>query len=469
MTAIIIILALVGLVWGTIVATRGNLLLGCVGLLVVTSTFGVNFLQFDVGPVTLSLDRLAIVGLVAAFILQWKAGRVQIRPWMTLDTVMAVFFGVLILNTFAHDWRTTEPDQVPVVQHLIQGYLIPLTVYFIARNLKYGEKEIDWFLMAMTAFGVYLAVTGILEGLGLYSFVFPRYIADPKLGLHFGRARGPMIQSVSYGVYLCGCLLAACLLWWRSSKQTHLFILGLIPLFLAAIFFTKTRTVWAGGGLGLMAAIFLTMRGKPRIVLITGMVTCGLLAVVGKSDAILGLKREGTVQDTRRSVRMRASFTYVSWQMFQDKPLFGHGFSQFKKAKLPYLADRNTDLLLESIRTYDHHNTFLSILTDLGLAGLIPFLAMYALWLRNAWRQARSQSPPWAKAMGTLGVGMIVIAGIQMIGHEITFTPIDHLLIFLVAGMNAALAYDFQLVGRNQRVAASPSWHTRPVQGQLPR
>lgn len=458
MTAIVAIFVLVGLVWGTILATRGNLLLACVGLLIATATAGVYFLQFDLGGITLSIDRLAIVGLVAAFIFQWKLGKIEVRPWMAIDTVIAIFFGVLFFNTFTHDFRNIEPGQVPPVQHLINGYLIPLTVYIVARNLKYDEKQIDWFLMAMTAFGVYLAAIGILEGLGLYGFVFPRYIADPKIGLHFGRARGPMVQSVSYGVYLCGCLLTTCLLWTRASSKWKWFILSLIPLFLAAIFFTKTRTVWAGCGLSLMAGIFLTMQGKTRTVLITGMIACGLLAVVAKSDAIMGLQREGSVQDTRRSVSMRASFTYVSWEMFLDRPVLGHGFSQFKKAKLPYLADRNVDLVLESIRDYDHHNTFLSVLCDLGLMGFIPFLAMYGMWLRNGWRQARSNSPEWAKAVGTLGVGVVLIAFCQMIGHEITFMPYDHLLIFLVAGMNAALAYDFGLVKRTQQTTPPTPW-----------
>ncbi|PQO45553.1 hypothetical protein C5Y93_14010 [Blastopirellula marina] len=465
MPVLIAIFVLVALVWGTIFASRGNLLLACVGLLVVTSAFGVYFFEFNVG-ITLSLDRLGIVGLVGAFVLQWKMGKVEVRPWMMLDTVIAIFFGVLFLNTFSHDFRNIPEGSVPPVQHLINGYLIPLAIYIVARNLKYDEKQIDWFLVAMTLFGVYLAVIGIFEGLGLYGLVFPRYIADPKVGLHFGRARGPMVQSISYGVYLCGCMLSTCLLWYRTPGKVRWLILSLVPLFLAAIFFTKTRTVWMGGGVCLLAGVFLLFQGKTRTVLISGMIACALLAVVGKSDAIMGLKREGSAEDTKRSVSMRASFTYVSWEMFLDRPILGHGFSQFKKAKLPYLADRNVDLILESIRDYDHHNTFLSVLSDLGLLGFLPFMGMYGLWLRNGWRLARGPTPTWAKAIGTLGVGTVLIAFCQMLGHEITFMPYEHSLIFLVAGINAALAYDFGLAPKSHRIASSTSWpHQAALRG----
>ncbi|MEX1039563.1 MAG: O-antigen ligase family protein [Pirellulaceae bacterium] len=452
MEAIVAIFVGVGLVWGLLLALRGSLLLGCVAVLVATSVFGVFFMTFKLG-INLSLDRLALVGLLAAFVLQWKLGKLEIRPWMTIDTIMALFFGVLIANTFMHDWRAAEPGQVPVVQHLINGYLIPLAIYIVARNLRYDERQTNWMLGGMVAFGVYLAIIGILEGTGQYGLVFPRYIADPELGLHFGRARGPMVQSVSYGVYVCGTMLCVWLLALRLPPQSRWLVFSLLPLFFAAIFFTKTRTVWLGGGLSLLAMVFLTMTGRARSVVIAGMVLVGVSGVIYKMDSILGLQREGTVTDTRRSVDMRASFTYVSLQMFYDKPLTGHGFSQFKKEKLPYLSDRNVDLLLESIRAYDHHNTYLSILTDLGLLGFIPFMAMYAWWGLTTWRLARRAAEPWARHVGTLGVGVLLIIACQMVGHEITFTPIDHLLVFFIAGMSVALAYDFKVMAATQPTA----------------
>ncbi|PHS01540.1 MAG: hypothetical protein COA78_22640 [Blastopirellula sp.] len=442
--AITLIFALVGLIWGAIFAFRGNLLLGCVGVLIATSVFGSYFLNFDVAGITLTLDRLALVGLVAAFVVQWKLDKLEVRPLCMVDWVIGGFFAVMIVNAFTHDWRSAMPDQVPVVQHIINGYLIPLTIYIIARNLRYTEKNTTWFLIGMTVFGLYLAVIGIFEGTGQYGLVFPRYIADPELGLHFSRARGPMVHSVSYGVYLTGCLLCAWLLRDRVSPNWRTVITILLPAFLAAIYFTKTRTVWLGAGGSLMLAFSLTLQGRTRKLVIGSMLAVGLCVGVAKMDSIMGLQREGTVQDTRKSVSMRASFTYVSWQMFLDSPITGHGFGQFKTEKMSYLSDRNVDLLLESIRTYDHHNTFLSILTELGLLGLIPFLLIYLLWAKTGVSlQRNKEAPQWAKNLSVLSLGMLFIACCQMIGHEITYTPIDHLLIFMTAGICVALRQQF--------------------------
>ncbi|MCC9605403.1 O-antigen ligase family protein [Blastopirellula sp. JC732] len=441
MTAIYAILAIAGLLWGTIWMIRGSLLHGCMALLVCTSTFGVLFFEFNAG-INLSIDRLALVGLVGAFIVQWKLGKVKLRPWMTIDYVIATLMGVIFINSCFLPWG----GESLVIQHFLNGYLIPLTLYVVARNLDYTEKSVRQILVFFVLFGVYLAVTGVLEGLGQYGLLFPRYIADPKIGLHFGRARGPMVQSVSYGVYLSTCLLAVWILRDHIGAKWRPFLYMLLPVFLAAVFFTKTRTVWLGAGGSLLVVLWLTLQGRARTIVIASLFAVALLGGLSKMDGIIGLKREGTVKDTRNSVSMRASFAYVSWKMFLDSPIVGHGFTQFKAAKLDYLGDRNVDLVLESIRDYDHHNTFLSILVDLGIVGFIPFLAMYYYWARDGWTLAHRQEPPWAKSLGILFLGVIVISWMQMFGHEITYTPIDHLLIFCVAGMAMGIKQQFDPV-----------------------
>ncbi|MFI4875736.1 MAG: O-antigen ligase family protein [Blastopirellula sp. JB062] len=441
MTAIYAIAAIAGLVWGTLGLIRGSLLHGCLALLAVTSTFGVLFFEFNAG-INLSIDRLALVGLVAAFVVQWKLGKVQLRPLVTVDYVLAALMTVIFVNCCFLPWG----GESQIIQHFLNGYLIPLTIYAIARNLDYSERSVRHVLIFFVLFGIYLAATGVMEGLGQYRFLFPRYIADPEVGLHFGRARGPMAQSISYGVYLATCLLAVWLMRDYVSDKWRLALYLLLPAFCAAIFFTKTRTVWLGAGGSLLVVLWLTLQGRARTLVIGGLLTMAMLGGLTKLDGIIGLKREGSVQDTRRSVSMRASFAYVSWQMFLDSPIVGHGFTQFKEAKLDYLGDRNVDLILESIRDYDHHNTFLSVLVDLGVVGFVPFLATYYFWARDAWRLARRTEPEWARSIGILCLGVIVISWMQMFGHEITFTPIDHLLIFFVAGMAIGAKQQLELV-----------------------
>lgn len=464
MSAIIAVAAIAGLLWGVIIATRCSLLLGCVMYLVAGAVFGPYFLSFDLAGITLSLDRVLLVGLVGATLLQWRMGKIDPKPLCWVDWAMFGLVGVLTVSTFTHDYHDAGPADVPVVQHLINGYIIPLTVYWIARQAKLDEQEVSRVLMALTAFGVYLAVIGILEGLRLYSLVYPRYIADPALGLHFGRARGPMVHSVSYGIYLDVCLLAAALWMQRLPRGGKLAVGMLIPLFLAAIYFTKTRSVWLGAATGTLVILGMVLSGRMRVAVLGGAIVAGGLFIVAKSDSLKGLQREGTVQDTRQSADMRKVFTYVSWKMFQDKPIWGFGFGQFAKEKLPYLTDQSSDLNLETIRKYVHHNTFLAILTETGLIGLSVFMMVLAGWTLIGWQLVRDQqSPAWMKSHGLLLLGMLGVALWQMAGHEITFTTIDQSLLYFVAGIGVGLRQMLACAGERVPVSYStPPWYRSP-------
>jgi O-antigen ligase len=440
MTAIIITAGIVALVWGTLLAVRGSLIAGCLTFLVLASCFGVHFLHFDMAGITLSIDRLFLVGLVGAYVVQWRLGRTQPKPLTIVDLTVFALIGVLLASTFTHDWRTSGPNQVPIIQHLINGYLIPLVLYWIARQATLDERGVTMILVTLTCFGVYLAVTGLLEVSQQWSLVFPHYIANPDIGLHFGRARGPMVQSVSYGLYLGTCLLCAWLWRERLARHWQLAVLLALPLFVAAVYFTKTRSVWLGAATGLMVVLMLTLKGRVRVAVLGTMIAAGLVVGLVKLDAIMGLQREGTVEDTRRSASMRASFAYVSWQMFCDRPLTGFGFGQFAQAKLPYLSDRSVDLQLEEIRAYVHHNTFLSLLTETGLIGLGLLIAVLGGWAKSGWSLVRgSRAPPWMRRHGLLMLGMLGVALWQMAGHEITFTPLDNSLIFFMAGVAVGL------------------------------
>ncbi|MBW3598043.1 MAG: O-antigen ligase family protein [Planctomycetes bacterium] len=451
MTFLILIAVAVGAVWGAYLALRGSLVAGCLLYLVLASCFGPYFWSVDLAGITFSLDRFYLVALCGAFAFQWRLGRTAPQTMAPLDWLLLGLVAWLTLSAFTHDWRSPAVGDVPVIQHLINGYYIPLTLYFLGRRLPLNEASVNGVQTGLAVFGVYLAAIGLLEAAGQWSLVFPRYIAAPELGLHFGRSRGPMVHAVSYGVYLATCLV--CVWLWRERVARHggILLAALIPAFLAALFFTKTRTVWLGAGAAALLTLGLTLKGRVRNAALASMAAAALVVGVAKMDSILGLEREGTVADTRHSADMRKSFTYVSWLMFCDRPIAGFGFGQFASAKLPYLGDRSVDLNLESIRGYVHHNTFLSVLTETGLVGLALFLGVFYHWTRRGWRLARDAgAPPGMRRHGVLWLAVLAIAFWQMLGHEITFTPLDMSLIFFVGGIGVTLA-------ERRMAAASPA------------
>jgi O-antigen ligase len=241
------------------------------------------------------------------------------------------------------------------------------------------------------------------------------------------------------------------------------------PLFAAAVYFTKTRSVWLGAASALLVYFALATRGKVRAVILGTAIVGGVGVVALKSDAILSMKREFSAAETRKSADMRGSFAYVSWKMFLDYPILGVGFGQFASEKLPYLGDRSVDMDLESIRPYVHHNTFLAVLTEAGLVGLIPFLGMLCGWAYAGVKLARDEEG-WVRAQGLLCAGTLAAAFWQMTAHEITFTTFDNSLIYTVAGITSGLyAVRATQTKRGGSPAAAPTAVNLPTGTSEPR
>jgi O-antigen ligase len=367
-------------------------------------------------------------------------GKINPKPLTGVDWLVLVLAGVLTVSTFTHDWRVSQKGDISPFWRLTFAYLMPIVLYWIARQSTISERGVWWLNAALAGFGIYLAITGLAEISGQWWLVFPQYIADPKIGIHFGRARGPMVQAACYGTSVGICLLGAWI--WRPklSRPAQLLLLATMPLFAAAIYFSYTRSAWLATGLGLMVVTGLMLPSRWRLPVLGGVAACGLLVAATRWESILGFQREQSAGETRKSVDMRGSFAYASWLMFQDRPLWGCGFGQYRREVLPYLSDRSSDLDLESIRGYVHHNTLLCLLVENGLIGTLLFVGVLIGLARRAWRLHRNiDSPPWVKSQAALLLGVIVAYTVQMLSHDVTYTSIENMLLFFLAGVTMAL------------------------------
>jgi N-acetylglucosaminyldiphosphoundecaprenol N-acetyl-beta-D-mannosaminyltransferase len=325
---------------------------------------------------------------------------------------------------------------------LVASFLLPGALYAIIRQLDITRREWVRFLATLVALGVYLALTGAFEVAGRWSLVFPRYIADPTLGIHFGRARGPDLNSVSLGLYVTACLACAWTLLRAAERRPYqLALLIALPLMAFTVLLTFTRSTWIGlAASGLVVAAF-QVPPRWRLPAIAGTALVGLLIAITARQQLIGLEREGTAEESEHSVNQRESFAYVSWQMFRDNPIFGVGFGRFYDRKLPYLSDRSQNFELESLRKLHHHNTLLSILTETGLVGLAAFIGVFIAWARAAFCLATSvTSSPWVRAQGVLMLAVIANYLCSAVFHDLTLVPSQGLLLFVFAAVTVNLA-----------------------------
>ncbi len=457
--------ALLALIWGVNFALRASVPVACAVYLVLAGAVGYDYFHFDAAGISLSLDRVLLIAMFGAFLVQ---GKLNPRPAIAIDRtewVMFGFFALLIGNTIWFGTSSDDPMQVPIVQHLIEGYGIPLMLYWIGRRSLLTKSSIDQIYAVLALFGIYLAFTAICEIAGVWAFVFPKVIRDPSVGIHFGRARGPFLQSVRLGMYLFIGLAAIWIpLVWRGiwGPKGQLVGLMLTPLVLGGILATLTRSIWLGTGIGAIILLMVTLAGRPRRAVIVFMVASILAGAVVVGGGMTSFKREYGAKETQESTNMRVVFAYVSWLMVKDRPVSGFGFGHFPHKNRDYLNDRQTHLNLDSIRGYIHHNTFLSLWVELGVFGITLYVALMFGWMRQSWQfWSNRRMPDWMRGQALILLLYIPFYVVQMLFHDVSYSPMENGLMFLLAGLTMGLCFRHQGAPVTQR----PMLHARRAVG----
>lgn len=457
MTLLLAIIAAAGLVWAAALVIRGSLMAGCLTFLLVNSCLGYYFFHARIGPAELAADRLVLILLSGAYFIHRLAGKTDPKPLTGADYLTFAFLGWLVTRTFTSDWQHVANGAPAPMWHLIVGYLSPLWIFWIARQSRLNRGAIRLLHGCLIGFGVYLGATAILEITHQWWAVFPRHIADPEVGLHFGRARGPMVQSIVFGFCLSICTFCV----WTSRrfvmpKHPALLLLA-IPLMLAGIYFSYTRCIWIGAAAGLGVLAYLTFSYRVRLVVMGGAMAVALLVATFAWDSLVSFDGGRSADATRDSTSMRASFTYVSYKMLLDHPVVGCGFGQYLSAKDAYLADRSTSMQLDHIREQLHHITPLSIMVETGLVGLGLYLAMLVGWARAAWKLWQAtEAPEWIRAHGLLMLATLMAYFASALFQPVGHMNIVHMVMFFLAGTSIGLTSAVVANPQTSSVLATP-------------
>jgi O-antigen ligase len=369
--------------------------------------------------------------------------------------MLAGLIVVVVLSTFTHDW--TVKDNQPVSDVLFQ-FLMPSAVYWVARQSNVTRRQVMWLLGSLAVFGLYLSLTAVCEVQGIWSFVFPRYISDgTKYAEYFGRGRGPFLDPTANGTVLATCLCAALLAWPHLGRKGQFAIMLTSPIYAAGLFYTLTRSVWMGAitAVIVVAALCVPRAWRWRLVAAASMVA--ILVAATNWERLVAFKRDRTVSahEVAESVQLRPILAMVAWKMFEDRPLLGCGFGQYERQCIYYTADRSSGLPLEKARRYVQHNTFLALLTEVGLVGMGLFVAVLCIWTHAAWRLWRTAAAPlWVRQVGLLQMAMTAAYVPNAMFHDLVLTPAVTMLYVVLAGAVVSLLAKFKVEAIGSRHSA---------------
>ncbi len=456
-----IMITMAVLVWGIVALRYHDVVTGTAIFVVATSLFPPEYLSIKVAGLSVTADRVWLIALICQFTYDQWSGRSHLRAWTGADLWLLAFLAWLTIRTLTTPFGHELPGQPSTLMHLINGYLIPAFLYFLIRQSDVGPRTVWPAVTVLLLFGVYLSLTAVLEITKQWSLVFPGFIADPKLGLHFGRARGPMLQSVRLGMCLtlCLALLWTFPLWIHARKRWAWGVaLGLTPLFSIAILLTYTRSIWMGFIAVAIVLLSTLLQGKVRTLTLGSLAILSILTALIVGPNLVAFKREYSEAETRESTYMRAAFAYVSYQMIKDSPITGFGFNQFQIHNRPYLDDRRPDVRLESIRGYVHHNSYLSLIVDLGIIGGILYTIVAITFFRSLWTiWSHPNGSPHARSSVALSLCVIAVHAIQMAFHEVSFSSIENTLLMMALGISQAHRDDLVACKSTGAAGASPS------------
>ncbi len=339
------------------------------------------------GP-DLTIPRLVFVLLVGYAFIAWASGHVKLLPFSRLDKWMLINLMILTASMLVYGAYQPTKAEVQPLSLFTDGFLMPFITYWLVKNFVSGEQEVRVVLWTFFLIGVYLSVTAIFEIYGPKALVWPHYILDPKVRMHWGRARGPFLNAATNGgmivaAFACGVFLRS-----HTRGLTQKLITLLLLLFPVAVFLTRTRAVWlAFLVVILIMGLFAPGRFLPRWRFLIIPLAILIIVVGYKAETFLSRSRAqgGVLQIS--PITDRVAVAQIAFRMAKDRPLFGFGLGRYH-LHAPHYLGRIGSLAKppEYAVVAVQHNLFLGTLVDTGLIGVVALLWLFwIIWRYSLW------------------------------------------------------------------------------------
>jgi len=375
----------------------------------------------SVGSATLYLSDVAVLaigalGLAAGL----RDGFAPLRRARAIWIAAGAFLGVVLCsNVFG---ALTAPSYATGTHFLTAAKLGEYALLALATPLVLRHvSDLDAPLFSLTAWSAAATTGALLQFLG---------VVNEFEGRRPGQ-REPSFLGIHDLAALSGATLSIGLLALALGRPRRLGVAAGIAGGLGMILSGATTAV-AGLLAAGAAACALGRRRVLAIVAVVAVVAAGVIGIRTLDtrpllDA-LGIERSHDVAtDPEVSWQQRFALAYIGGRIFLDHPVFGVGWqaSQDEASYGPYLDDaraRFPDVPEVALPAPEHpwgvQNAYVQAAADMGVIGLVAFLALFLVPLGVAWRGGPGSAVPilWLLiAMGVwLGIGLV--AGIPLVG-----------------------------------------------------
>lgn len=337
-----------------------------------------------------TFDRIAVGAIVVSLVLRGQYKDFTSFKFNKLEKWMIIFISILTIELMV----TYRPkDAAMRFLMILDVFIIPFLAYYIAKFslTKYGNSNEGFFRSLVNVFkpiAVCLALMGIFEGITLIDLI-PAPESEFSMthggGLRIAgelvRVNGPYFTPETFGLVLS--MLFFIVLYEqitlskvreRNAQFKSIGCFVALGALLGGIYFNMFRSIWIGLILGLVSRLFLMPKKRAKMLFVSIFVLIVAVSWVEiKSPDVYKnrIAEEGTFYN-------RVGAWVYCLRAFSESPVIGIGYGKIYK----YIehAQENMDIIYikDWKAALEPHNTFLPMLAENGILGLIPFL--FLLW-----------------------------------------------------------------------------------------
>ncbi len=349
----------------------------------------------------LTLDRVTMLWVVAAFAARTVAERRRLRPPFMPDLLILAHGTYLLLSCL---FRNPEGFNL-----WTKSYLMAYTAYFLGKNLLADIRWLRRVMWVLLLMNIYHGFTAIAEHFHWDSLVWPKFILNKEIGfVTKERSRGVFLQPGVLGVALAmvvpiqfGLLLTS-----RGFLRKAIVVVSLLLAF-PGLYFTYTRGTWVAAAGGLIALAVIGYRRYASTIL-----SFALVATIVLSVGVVGLMQQDRFLKKRleseHTLTGRINTMATAFRIFRDNPLFGCGFFRYNTVKWEYRETVKVPIFGVIRRSHDIesslHDIYVGPLAEEGLFGMSLQVWFLVLTFRAFWRQYRRRASQDPVAMDYLPV-----------------------------------------------------------------
>ena len=349
----------------------------------------------DVGGSFLSFDKVAGALLAISWLAAVASRKGARRAFVTAHPLFAavlVFF--LAWTTLSLTWVGSFGDGIQsVTRYLLSAFLF-LIVFTAIRT----RRHVEWLLSAFV-------LASLLSA--LYGLITP---PDPQGIQGSDRLAGTLGDANALAaVLVAGVVIAFALAYEIKGKPIVRILLVLAgALCLLCNLLTLSRGGLVALGVALIAAVIFGGRWRAFAAVMGVLIA---LAVVGFFAFVATPEQTARVTNIEQGGGSgRTDLWTVGWRMVEAHPIRGVGAGNFQSESIHYLiapgALHRTDLIINT--QHVAHNTYLQVLSEMGIVALVPFLLILAFSLSCLLSAARGFASRGARGMEMISRAVLV-------------------------------------------------------------